>query len=45
VLYPATLAVADADGLKDLTTLALAVADGVLEASHSLSSRSVPAPA
>ena len=45
LLYPAMLAVADAEGLKDLTSLALLVADGVLEASHSLSSRGVTAPA
>jgi len=45
VLYPATLAVADADGFKDLTSLALLVADGVLEASQTLSSRGLAAPA
>ena len=45
VMYPATLVVDDAEGLKDLTSLAILVADGVLEASRSLSSRGLPAPA
>ncbi|HEV7554015.1 MAG TPA: hypothetical protein VGO00_01105 [Kofleriaceae bacterium] len=45
VMYPAMLVVADAEGFKELTSLAILVTDGVLEASRSLSSRGLSAPA